>query len=83
MRIGNIVTYHFTIRSTKVFSGQSIPIFGNLPIPIAIDTCFLGMAYSSSGTYKTSFRLYSGTLYLNESLSANIPYIVTGSYIAK
>ena len=79
--IGNIVIYHFTIKSTKDWSGQSVPIFRDVPVPIVNDTCLSGMAYTGNGVYKTSFRLYSGILYLNESLSANVPYIVTGSYI--
>lgn len=79
--IGNIVIYHFTIKSTKDWSDQSVPIFKDVPVPIVNDTCLSGMAYTGNGVYKTSFRLYSGILYLNESLSANVPYIVTGSYI--
>lgn len=79
--IGNIVIYHFTIKSTKDWSDQSVPIFRDVPVPIVNDTCLSGMAYTGNGVYKTSFRLYSGILYLNESLSANVPYIVTGSYI--
>ena len=79
--IGNIVIYHFTIKSTKDWSDQSVPIFIDVPVPIVNDTCLSGMAYTGNGVYKTSFRLYSGILYLNESLSANVPYIVTGSYI--
>lgn len=79
--IGNIVIYHFTIKSTKDWSDQSVPIFRDVPVPIVNDTCLSGMAYTDNGVYKTSFRLYSGILYLNESLSANVPYIVTGSYI--
>lgn len=79
--IGNIVIYHFTIKSTKDWSEQSVPIFIDVPVPIVNDTCLSGMAYTGNGVYKTSFRLYSGILYLNESLSANVPYIVTGSYI--
>ena len=83
MRIGNIVTYHFTIKSTKDCGEQATPIFKNVPAPITMDTCFLGIAYSAGGVCKTSFRLYDDTLYLNEILSTNIPYIVAGSYIAK
>lgn len=79
--IGNIVIYHFTIKSTKDWSDQSVPIFRDVPVPIVNDTCLSGMTYTGNGVYKTSFRLYSGILYLNESLSANVPYIVTGSYI--
>lgn len=81
--IGKIVVYHFTIKANQDWSDKTTPIFGGVPAPIVNNTCLSGMSYNEDTNTEVSFRMFGETIYLNNKLLANIPYTITGAYIAK